>query len=295
MLSPSLLQHDDHLTLLLSPARCEFMGHTTPVRSALWHPHQEQLALTIEEGGIHRWDISDEGGVKDVGFAASSELLQLWDGAFHPSDVNLAVTCGGHNIQLWDLRTMQMTAQTAGAHRMPARDVSFAPRSEHVVVSGGDDCKLRLWDTRMISKGYDPLLELGGHSHWVWKAQFNPQYDQLVASSSSDSLVNLYHIPRTMAAAAAASSTEPASSDPSQSHGATSVSVEGGKVEGGHGGRGGKWMGRFTLLTITRIVSMASLGRLPTLGFLPHSPTMGGLLSTRSPRASNITSSSDIA
>ena len=131
---------------------------------------------------------------------------------------------------MWDLRTMQMTAQTSGAHRMPARDVSFAPRSEHIIVSGGDDCKLRVWDTRMIAKGSEALLELGGHSHWVWKAQFNPQYDQLVASSSSDSLVNLYHIPRTMSATSFVDQDQ---------H--VAASLEGGR---GAGGRGGEMDGK---------------------------------------------------
>lgn len=78
---------------------------------------------------------------------------------------------------------------------MPTRDVCFAPHNEHRLVSSGDDCKLRFWDTRMLSKG-EPLLELGGHSHWVWRAQYNPFYDQLVASSSSDCLVQLYHLPQ---------------------------------------------------------------------------------------------------
>lgn len=122
-----------------------------------------------------------------------------------------------------------MTAQTSGAHRMPARDVSFAPRSEHVIVSGGDDCKLKVWDTRMIAR--DALLELGGHSHWVFKAQFNPQYDPLIASSSSDSLVNLYHIPTTMSAASV--------SGDDQGQNSTS-SVEGVRV----GGKGGEMDGK---------------------------------------------------
>lgn len=47
----------------------------------------------------------------------------------------------------------------------------------------------------MLGKS-EALLELGGHSHWVWRAQYSPFYEQLLASSSSDTLVNLYHTPQ---------------------------------------------------------------------------------------------------
>ena len=57
----------------------------------------------------------------------------------------------------------------------------------------------------MLAKS-ESLLTLGGHSHWVWRAQYNPKYDQLVASSSSDSHVNLYHTPQ-LAAGGTGSST----------------------------------------------------------------------------------------
>jgi WD40 repeat protein len=40
-----------------------------------------------------------------------------------------------------------------------------------------------------------PLAELAGHSHWVWQARFNPQHDSLIASASSDALVNLWYLP----------------------------------------------------------------------------------------------------
>ncbi|KAG1678529.1 hypothetical protein FOA52_014563 [Chlamydomonas sp. UWO 241] len=129
----------------------------------------------------------------------------------------IVATVGGNNIQLWDTRTMAMTAQTKSAHRMPTRDVSWSPAHEHRLVSGGDDCKLRFWDSRMLDRG-DALLELGGHSHWVWQAQYSPHHDALIASSSSDSLVNLYRAPRLSATTTAT----PATATPGSTGGAAS-------------------------------------------------------------------------
>lgn len=50
-------------------------------------------------------------------------------------------------------------------------------------------------DCRALGASATPLLELGGHSHWVWQAKYNPHHDSLLLSASSDSLVNLWHTP----------------------------------------------------------------------------------------------------
>ena len=60
------------------------------------------------------------------------------------------------------------------------------------LVSAGDDCKIRIWDTRKLgSSGAEPIpepvKELGGkHSHWIWQARTSPYHDELLLSSSSD-------------------------------------------------------------------------------------------------------------
>ena len=63
------------------------------------------------------------------------------------------------------------------AHVMPARDVQYNPRKPHALVSCGDGCKIKFWDARSM---VEPLLEFGGHTHWVWQARYNPFHDQLV-------------------------------------------------------------------------------------------------------------------
>lgn len=51
-------------------------------------------------------------------------------------------------MQLWDLSTMSSTGGVSEAHKLPIRDVSWAPNNEYRFVTGGDDGKLRFWDTR---------------------------------------------------------------------------------------------------------------------------------------------------
>lgn len=55
--------------------------------------------------------------------------------------------------------------------------------------------KMSVYHFRALGASTTPLLELGGHSHWVWQAKYNPHHDSLLLSASSDSLVNLWHTP----------------------------------------------------------------------------------------------------
>jgi EARP and GARP complex-interacting protein 1 len=43
---------------------------------------------------------------------------------------------------------MAKVGEVVGAHRMPVRDVDYSGQGEHIIVSAGDDCKLRFWDLR---------------------------------------------------------------------------------------------------------------------------------------------------
>ena len=46
------------------------------------------------------------------------------------------------------MRTLKESGRAGSAHLAAARDVSFAPRQQHLAVTCGDDAKLRLWDLR---------------------------------------------------------------------------------------------------------------------------------------------------
>jgi WD40 repeat protein len=80
----------------------------------------------------------------------------FWTASLHPKHPSLALAAGGSSVQLWDLSSMSSTGGVSKAHKLPIRDVSWAPNNEHRFVTGGDDGKLRFWDTRCAG------LRLGG-------------------------------------------------------------------------------------------------------------------------------------
>ncbi len=40
-----------------------------------------------------------------------------------------------------------------------------------------------------------PLVAVGGHSRWVWRARHNPLHDSLLLTSSADCTVGLHYLP----------------------------------------------------------------------------------------------------
>lgn len=81
--------------------------------------------------------------------------------------------------------------EIANAHEVSVRSIDYNQNRQNYIVSGGDDCMIRIWDTRN-SKA--PLKELSDHTHWVWNVAFNKYHDQLLLSSSSDAQVNLQSV-----------------------------------------------------------------------------------------------------
>ena len=46
---------------------------------------------------------------------------------------------------------MKQTTDIEGAHSAPIRDLDFAHQAEHLLATAGDDCRVKVWDTRFTS------------------------------------------------------------------------------------------------------------------------------------------------
>ncbi|KAI8465862.1 MAG: WD40-repeat-containing domain protein [Monoraphidium minutum] len=169
------------------------MEHAGVVRRVVWNALAPEVALTFEEGALRVWQMGPA-AAQCVASAPTGGGQRLWGGAAHPKDAGLAAAVAGGGVQLWDVQNCAKVGEVPAAHRPAARCVDWAPHHEHRLVSCGDDCKLRFWDTRALGRG-EPLLELGGHSHWVWAARFSPFHDQMLASASTDCTVALWYAP----------------------------------------------------------------------------------------------------
>jgi WD40 repeat protein len=77
-------------------------------------------------------------------------------------------------IKFWDLRKTSSSTATTADYDDPTTT------ADH--------------NRRIIKKQRPSLVARGGHRHWATKVQFNPFHDQLVLSSGTDSIVNLWRM-----------------------------------------------------------------------------------------------------
>eukprot|EP00216_Chloropicon_sp_CCMP2111_P001511 CAMPEP_0198247548 /NCGR_PEP_ID=MMETSP1446-20131203/46531_1 /TAXON_ID=1461542 ORGANISM="Unidentified sp, Strain CCMP2111" /NCGR_SAMPLE_ID=MMETSP1446 /ASSEMBLY_ACC=CAM_ASM_001112 /LENGTH=398 /DNA_ID=CAMNT_0043931873 /DNA_START=36 /DNA_END=1230 /DNA_ORIENTATION=+ len=148
----------------------------------------------MSQDRITIWNLSD--GKTSGATSAGSDLVGgITAMAWHPQNHRMICAAHGDAISCVDARTMDVGLSIPSAHGdLPARDVDLSRTNPNVMVSGGDDCQICLWDLRMTDK---PRLKIGAaHSHWVWQTRFNPFHDNLIVSGGSDSLVQLWNVPK---------------------------------------------------------------------------------------------------
>jgi WD40 repeat protein len=62
-----------------------------------------------------------------------------------------------------DVSGCRESMRVKGAHQLQVRDVEFNPNQPYYLVTGGDDCKTKFWDSRKLEK---PIRAVGHHQHW---------------------------------------------------------------------------------------------------------------------------------
>lgn len=111
--------------------------------------------------------------------------------AWNPLSDKMVAIGKGTSIVEMDIRSNQKQFEIVNAHEILVRFIDYNQNKPNVLVSGGDDCMVRIWDTRQTKA---PIMEISDHSHWIWCVQLNKFHDQLLLTCSSDAQVNLQSV-----------------------------------------------------------------------------------------------------
>ena len=170
-----------------------------PVQSLRWHPTKTTAVLAAGTGTVQLLALAEASITSTDTFAFDTSdgdqhmCSSLTSGvaAWDPHASTNAAAAHGPTLCLLDTRKMKATHTLAEAHTGAIRDVEFNPNKPSVLVSCGDDRKVKFWDVRNL---VSPVRTLAGHSHYAWCVRFNPFHDQLLLSGGSDNLVNLWRV-----------------------------------------------------------------------------------------------------
>ncbi|CAB3977676.1 TSSC1 isoform X1, partial [Paramuricea clavata] len=175
---------------------CDLDSNGESMKSVLWNPSGDGTQLiTLSDQHLKIWQLNaDAQAVEEIDTTVLEGKGQprFTTGAWNPHHGGSQVaTANESTVRGWDLRSMRQVYALDNAHGQCVRDVDFNPNKQYYLVTCGDDCKVKFWDTRNPNES---LMVLSDHSHWVWRVRYNHFHDQLVLSSSSDSRVILNKI-----------------------------------------------------------------------------------------------------
>jgi len=174
--------------------------------------------LTVQNGNrevcVTTWDVNTSTAIKmdQTILSISNERNVMpsppkatWD----PHNQNICAVTVGTNISVLDMRTpTKVINGLKSCHRFGVTDVDYNPNKPYVLSSSGQDALVKFWDLRFTSS-YDndhhsnsaslsrhsPRRTLrGGHTHWTTSVKYNSFHDQLLLSSGTDGMVNLWRV-----------------------------------------------------------------------------------------------------
>ena len=168
-------------------------------RRAAWDPHNSNLVAVTNPRGITIHDLRTGGGggvssiddplTTDVSaiLAASSRGVGnhrygTTDISYNPNLPNVLTTSGKDGlIKFWDLRTTTSSSSVASG----SSSASYPSPTMATTGASGAKHQRRIQPMKMLR---------GGHTHWSNRVAYNPHHDQLLLSSGTDGIVNLWRV-----------------------------------------------------------------------------------------------------
>lgn len=156
------------------------LSNTVFVNDIRWHNSKEQI-LTSDPNNATLWAFRD-GHVDEVSSLEidSNGVSSQWCGggvAWDPHSATSAAAAVGTQLFLFDTRKMTISTHIKHAHHGSIRDIDYNPNKPLMLLTTGDDQKIKFWDIRNMKC---PVRTIEGHSHWIYAAKYNPFHDQLI-------------------------------------------------------------------------------------------------------------------
>lgn len=125
------------------PEMFECLGHRERVTSLSFHPIQEVMASSSEDGTIKMWDV--DGTEAAPPRTLKGHTGKVWKACFNAQGTMLA-SCGQDlSIKLWSMTTFKCQ-KTLKGHDHNVTSICFTPTGDHIISSSWDKT-IRVWET----------------------------------------------------------------------------------------------------------------------------------------------------
>lgn len=165
------------------------------INSVKWHQSNDNILLT-DSKTVSTWSFTESSVKQSCKLPLGNDKIINKDGTgscavWDPhSETNYAAAFD-NNLYIIDNRKNDIISSLDNVHKGTIRDIDYNPNKAQMLITSGDDRCVKFWDLRNLKS---PVINLDGHSHWVWSAKYNPFHDQLIISGGSDNLVNLWRV-----------------------------------------------------------------------------------------------------
>jgi histone-binding protein RBBP4 len=190
-------KHGSHPTDNVCRPQHRCLGHSAEGYGLCWNPHVEgQLLSGSDDAMLCLWDLREAGMEVNATQKRSGHQSVVEDVDWHKQYAHLFGSVGddGH-LLLWDVREEGdvPTHKVDKAHETDVNCLSFNPFNEFLLVTGGSDSTVALWDMRNLGQ---KLHSFTGHQGGVYQVAWSPFNETILGSCSSDRRVHIWDLSR---------------------------------------------------------------------------------------------------
>jgi ribosome assembly protein RRB1 len=176
----------------------QFGGHLNEGFALDWSPVVGgQLVTGDIKKNIHVWKMDESGTSWQVDqrpYAAHTASIEDLQWSPNEPTVFASASCD-KSIRIWDTRAGPTKANMLTCEGAHASDVNVINwnRTEPFLVSGGDDCLIKIWDLRLFGEN-KPVGMLKYHTKPITSVEWNTNDSTVFAASGEDDQLTIWDL-----------------------------------------------------------------------------------------------------